>query len=274
MYFIVVNFNNFQYTKLLIDSLIKQDECNTSFEFKCVVVNNSTDAHDTDILSKHCENLPYVKVIDCPDNPGYFGGLNRGLELIKGDDKGFVIIGNNDLEFKSDFCQRLLESQSLYPENTHAICPDVITVEGRHQNPLVLNRISTFKKLQYDIYFSHYYIATTLAFIKSSLMMIVKSVINPAKTVELLPGEIHLGIGACYVLTPAFFSHSSKLEFPTFLYGEEAFFSEQIHLNNGILYFDPSLTVYHAESASLSLLPKRRTYEYQKTGYPLYRDFM
>jgi GT2 family glycosyltransferase len=87
-------------------------------------------------------------------------------------------------------------------------------------------------------------------------------------------GELHMGIGACYILTQNFLRNFTQLNSPTFLYGEEAFFSEQIHSKNGILYFDSSLVVLHAESATLSQIPKRKSYEFAREGYPLYRKLM
>jgi GT2 family glycosyltransferase len=266
IYFVVVNYNNFEYTKSLCHSLSLQAGTNKDFNAQCIIVNNSTDLNDTKKLSEYCQNISWLSIVSCPDNPGYFGGLNRGLERIADLKNKLVVIGNNDLEFDKDFCRNLIHTK--YAKNIHVVCPCVITVDGYYQNPLVQQKISAFRRFQFDVYFSSYYIALLLGFIRT----FSKDKRNKAiKKNALSPGELYMGIGACYVLLPGFFEHSSKLECPVFLYGEEAFLSHQVHSNDGILYFDPSLKTVHAESAALSKIPPRETYEYAKEGYPLYR---
>lgn len=83
-----------------------------------------------------------------------------------------------------------------------------------------------------------------------------------------------MGIGACYILSPEFLKIFNQLDYPHFLYGEEAYFSNQIHSSGGILWFDPDLVVHHAESATLSKVPKRTAYEFSKSGYPSYRRML
>ena len=57
------------------------------------------------------------------------------------------------------------------------------------------------------------------------------------------------------------------------LFGEEAFLTKQVHDAGGKLYYDPKLVVRHKESATVSRLPSRRTYEFARTAYPDYRKF-
>jgi GT2 family glycosyltransferase len=269
--FICVNFNNAEYTEKLVESLLHQSGNLSLFSVRCIVVNNSTDPLDSSSLKDYCGKFSWVEVIDQPENPGYFGGLNIGLQSI-GDMKGkIVVIGNNDLEYEPEFCQLLLRKHASYPERVHSVAPDVITIDKRHQNPHIPTRISPWRRLQFDFYFSHYRVAVLLSAMKSSFL---SQSIPHNPTPNSPAREIHMGVGACYILLPAFFEHSSSLDCPIFLYGEEAFFSHQIHKNGGILYFDPDLLVHHAESASLSRLPKRKTYEYARSGYHLYRNLM
>jgi GT2 family glycosyltransferase len=273
IYFICVNFNNSDYTKKLIESLLAQSGIGSNFSVRCVVVDNSTSSFDSSTLKDYCGKFSWVRLIDQPENPGYFGGLNIGLDSIDdGEKEKIVVVGNNDLEYDSEFCQILMRKYISYPQNVHALAPDVVTLDKRHQNPHIPTKISAWRRLQFDFYYSHYCMAVFLLFVKSTAL----SRFIPMRQLSnhLSAREIHMGVGACYVLLPAFFEHSSSLDCPIFLYGEEAFFSHQIHQNGGILYFDPDMLVHHAESASLSRLPKRKTYEYARSGYHLYRNLM
>ena len=269
IHFIVVNFNNCQYTVSLCESLSKQAGAFDQFDIECIVVDNSTDRNDSALLAEFAISYPWIEILNPGENIGYFGGLNYGLtQLEKSKKEGIVIIGNNDLEFQSDFCTKLLTQK--YQDNVFVICPSVITPEGYNQNPHILEKISTFRRFQFDVYFSHYYFAIILLFVKSLFQRDQPKRNLSSDTAK----ELHMGIGACYVLTSNFLKYFYRLNCPTFLYGEEAFLSDQVHSRGGILYFDPSLVVLHAESATLSKIPKRKSYEYAKEGYPLYRKLM
>jgi GT2 family glycosyltransferase len=269
IYFVVVNFNNYLYTVSLCKSLSKQIGIFKKFDVKCIVVDNSTDTNDSRLLAEFSLGYPWIKISSPGKNLGYFAGLNHGLvQLNQLEPEDFVVIGNNDLEFEDDFCLKI--SSSKYQDNVFAVCPSVITPQGYNQNPHILERISDFRRFQFDVFFSHYFFAYMLLLLKS----LFRRIRPQKKSSNQVARELHMGIGACYILTDIFFKHFSELNCLTFLYGEEAFFSEQVHSKCGILYFDPSLKVFHAESATLSKIPKRKSYEYAREGYPLYRKLM
>jgi GT2 family glycosyltransferase len=150
-----------------------------------------------------------------------------------------------------------------------AVCPDVITADGLHQNPHILKRISSIRRFQFDMYFSNYWVAR--------LLVLLLRFIRPVKASREQTGEaheMHMGVGACYILTSRFLARFKQLNYPHFLYGEEAYISDQIHTAGGILWYDPALCVHHAESAALSKIPRREAYEYERVGYPNYRSLL
>lgn len=265
--FICVNFNNFEYTKKFCDSLLLQIGIQSSFSIGCVVVDNSCIEKDSSDLLSFCKIHNWIKYIKAPTNLGYFGGLNLGLASAEAESFDYVVIGNNDLEFDVNFC--LCLSKKMYKTKIFSVCPDVVTVDGIHQNPHSLNPIGCIRRFQFDLYFSHYYVARLMSAILSFVRPVKKSKGQPFAECQL-----HLGIGAVYVLTPEFSRKFKTLNFPHFLYGEEAYFSEQIRSAGGIVWFDPDLKVKHAESASLSKVPKRTAYEFARSGYPSYRKFL
>ena len=265
--FVCVDYNGWNYTRKFCLSLAKQVGANVDFSLRCVVVNNS----ENKVSSKNLVDVLSVWdwVIYCPadGNLGYFSGINFGLKAIDPKDFDFVVVCNNDLEFDFEFCRKVV-SQS-YAKNIFSICPDVVTSDGFHQNPHVLKPIGLMRRLKYDLYYSHYNVAWTLT--------LVKNFFRPIKSSPPQPMEgcvIHMGIGAIYVLTREFFRQFKELNYPFFLYGEEAFLSEQIHSAGGALWFDPSLRVLHAESAATSKIPRRAIYEFSRKGYSEYRNLL
>ena len=262
--FVSVNYKNHLVTLDLCRSLESQDGLGEHFELECILVDNSESAEQLEALNDF--NFPTIdiKVVGANRNLGYFGGLNLGLSEASSD---FVVICNNDLKFQRDFCIKLLSSK--YEEPILAIAPDVITIDGYHQNPHVLSPIGWLRRFQFDLYYTNYFVA--------KLMVRILAVFRPTRRV--LPileegCEIHMGIGACYILLPAFLKKFSNLDYPQFLYGEEAYFSKQIHDAGGVLWYEPKLRVVHAESVSTAKIPRRQIYEYAKEGYPDYRGML
>ncbi len=266
--FICVNFNNSQYTGKFCESLAAQRGRGERFLVRCLVVDNSTDESDSARLKAVCREYKWIQRIDSGANLGYFGGLSRGLVQRPQDHSRFVVICNNDLEFDTSFCSELLALEKN--PRAFAICPDVLTSDGKHQNPHLLERVPAFRRFQFDLFFSHFYVACVLLFIRRLFLHLF--IAKPASIQE--RREIHMGVGACYVLTENYFSHFDNLDCPVFLYGEEVFMSAQIHSKGGVLIYEPRLRVNHAESAALSRIPKRLKYEYERKSYPLYRELL
>lgn len=259
---VVVNYRGFDLTLQMYKSLNSSLDCS---EFDFVVVDNSQDENENNNLNtafKGCSNVYIHSVV----NNGYFHGLNDGLGLIDVKDYKYIVVGNNDIVFANDFPVKL--KQANYADNVYAVCPDVRSSEGVHQNPHVVNRFNFFQRLKSDIYFSNYYVASALLIIKKALSGKLKT----DKDIE--PKVIHMGIGAIYILTAGFFRYNRSLEFPFFLYGEEAFLSNQIHNSGGVLFYDPDLVVDHLESATLSKMHSRDRYNWARDGYKVYRDYL
>lgn len=263
--FICVNFNNSNYTKKMCESLRLQSRRGLDFVISCSIVDNSTNDEDSKEIEVFSKKYSWIDYIRAPTNLGYFGGLNYGLSMAASVDPDFVVICNNDLVFDEEFCNKIF--RKTYDANIFAVCPAVITADGIHQNPHHLKKISWFRLFQFDLFFSNYYMAR--------LMSQFLRLVRPVKSSPSQPQEgceIHIGIGACYVLTSEFLRRFNKLNFPHFLYGEEVYFSDQIHSAGGILWYDPELLVHHAESATLSKIPKRTAYEFARRGYWDHRE--
>jgi GT2 family glycosyltransferase len=267
--FVCVNYDGFDYTKKMVISLLQQSGIEEYFDINIVVVDNSPQI-DTNLIT-YCKSQSKVNYIRCEKNEGYFSGLNMGIRSIATETFDFVIACNNDLEFDSSFCLNL--QNTIVAEHTQIICPDVITLDGVHQNPHHLHALSQKEILAFDLYFTNYYLALTLLKIKQFFKFI-----NPFPKVAINDYEQNLevnqGVGACYVLTEHFFKSHKELFFPSFLYGEEATLSWQVRSSGGHLVYNSSLKVLHAESASLSKLPARQTYEFGKKSYWLIRKYL
>ena len=140
-HFIAVNFNNSKYTFSFIDSIIAFKESN----YNIIIVDNNSEAKDRNQLEIYCAKYPSVLLIKNKKNIGYFPALNVGLKSLKKEDDDFVIIGNNDLTFASEFCIKL--NSLLIDKNVLVIAPNLITLDNNHQNPHIIARFNFIKRI-------------------------------------------------------------------------------------------------------------------------------
>lgn len=265
-----VVYNNYHDTVLFCESVASQKKFLIS-NIDCYLIDNSTNIEISNSLDNLIDTYSFLKIIRPPRNLGYFGAFNYALDFELHLDADYTLLCNNDLVFSDEFFHILYLKK--YEKNIFAICPDVVTVDGHHQNPHVIKPLGIFQRIKLDLYFSHYYIACLLKGVRNllnSCKITKKKKIDIAAYPSM---NIHMGIGACYILPSVYFDFIKRLDYPFFLYGEEAFFSQQIHTAGGKLFYDPSLRVLHAESATLSKIPSRIAYEYARQGYATYRKF-
>lgn len=264
--FITVVYNNYVDTEKFCQSLRLQDR-SAQFDLQCVIVDNSTDRAISAKLASLVLIYDFVSILKPGKNMGYFGGANYALERNDCSKVSCVAVCNNDLEFSEDFCKTFLGI--AFSEDTFVVCPNVVTLDGFHQNPHVVRPLSHLARFRLDLYFSHYYVAALMLKVKRGTSWILPRGFLRNKMAS--SGFVHMGIGACYLLLPQFFAHFAKLHYPFFLYGEEAFLSEQVHERGGRLYYCSILNIRHKESATLSQIPARVSYEYARSGYGTYR---
>lgn len=266
--FIAVNYNNSRHTIDYIKSILLLDELEN---YNVVIVDNASEQSDCAILKEYCSKLNNVNVqlIENKSNDGYFSGLNVGLDAVEKTSDSLSVIGNNDLTFQPDF---LVALRGLnYDKQTCVIAPDVVSADGRHQNPHCINHISRFRVFCYDMYFANYYFGKFLFWVMQKLKKYVMPKSNEAWKEQ---QYIYMGIGACYILTENFFETYNKLDDRVFLWGEEALLAGQVSRANGKTLYVPSLVVHHFENASVSKIPSVKSYEITKKSYKIYRQYL
>lgn len=258
---VVVNYNNSQCTIDLINSL------GNSWHLisKVVVVDNNSSDSELFLLNKIKHDK--VTILYLSSNVGYFGGLNKGLELLVNDFDSPVIIGNNDLLFNDCFFSDLLLMH--VKDNVMAIAPSLLTRDGIYQNPAQICKPTLFKRTFYSVYFSNYYVGVFIHKLWSILGFSAQSKIK--KDFEAKP--IYIGMGAAYVLLPSFFKRYKSLDYPFFLYGEEAFLSKQLEDAGGILWYEPSLEIVHLESVATAKMPTKEKYKLMRLSHSTYKNF-
>jgi len=267
--FVFTNYNNSNVTRDAVESIYQHELLK---DCPVIVVDNNSDSENADILRKIIQSFKNVTIITNKENLGYFKGLNVGMRYLRKliDKIEIVVIGNNDLVFPSTFINALQKNANLF-EIYPVISPNIVTLDGIHQNPHVIYKISKFRELIFDIYFSNFYLANIINFVAR----VTKSFTDRKDEQQHeFARPIYQGYGACYILTPVFFRNFDDLWAPTFMMGEEFFLSKQLESRNFQIYYEPSIIVNHQHHGTLGKMPERKIWNLKRESHHLYRKYV
>jgi GT2 family glycosyltransferase len=266
--FVCTNYNNTKFTREAVKSLIR----NKNHDLKIVVVDNKSNQQSISELLKVKADFPEIEVIFNDENSGYFRGLNIGIKHLLESNSAIelMMVGNNDLTFGPDFVDSIVANRKvfdIYP----VICPDVITVDGIHQNPHVIHRVGKIREFMYDLYFANYYLGLAIKWLSRLTNFFTDR--NDEKSWRIAQ-TIYQGHGSCYFLGPLFFDKFKELWSPTFLMGEEFFLSKQVTDAGMQIYYEPGITVTHHWHATIDELPNRKIWEISRQSHQIYRKYV
>jgi len=265
---VCTNFNNTHFTEKMMESL----SLNTVKPARIVVVDNNSLPQWVSQLESLIEFYPTLEPVFNSQNVGYFRGLNDGIRrLFSTDlDLDFVIIGNNDLEFPVDFGSQLEAYQDEWSA-LPVISPAIVTLDGVHQNPHVIDRISVLRQIIWDLYYANYWFSRLI----SMLAARTRSFSDRKDEMQHDTAQfIHQGYGACYILTRSFFENFGELWAPSIMFGEEFFLSEQLAGRGFRTYYDPRITVTHHCKGSVASVASRTRWELARDAHRVYRRFV
>lgn len=262
--YVCTNYNNSGFTREAVHSLRAGGA-----DVRVVVVDNLSGEEDRAALRRLPDEFAGVDVLFSGENLGYFPGLNAGLRRLRElhPDINVVIAGNNDLVFPPEFAAQLEAKRSAWTEHS-VVSPNIVTLDGVHQNPHVISGISWKRQIIYDLYHANYALACA---IRRAAGWTRRFTARDDEKHWAEPRVIHQGHGSCYILGPRFFREFGELWAPTFLLGEEYFLSKQLCDAGQQVFYEPGIVVRHCCHAAVGKVPGRRMWEYSRTAHRLYR---
>lgn len=266
--FVCTNYNNTKFTREAVRSLLE----NRNHDLQIVIVDNKSNPQSVIELLELQTDFPQIKVIFNQENLGYFRGLNTGIKFLRKHHPliEFMIIGNNDLTFAPNFINSIDARKEIFVKYP-VVSPDVITVDGVHQNPHVIQRVGKFRELMYDLYFSNYHLGLMIKWIaRLSNSFTDRSDEKSWETAQ----PIYQGHGSCYLLGPSFFAKFQELWAPTFLMGEEFFLSKQVTDAGMQIYYEPGIKLTHHWHATMNEIPNRKVWEISRQSHKTYRKYV
>jgi GT2 family glycosyltransferase len=264
--FVFTNYNNTHYTMQAIKSIY--DDCG-GHQPVVVIVDNASNAAEVAALIACREKFPEVRYIFNKKNVGYFAGLNCGLDLLIEREAYLdcIVVGNNDLVFPPQFFGQVYDARHLF-EQYAVLAPDIVTLDGEHQNPHVLHEPSLLRKLLWDIYYSNYNLAQLMQWVATRTRVVSgrKDHLNHRKAQPVLEGY-----GACYLLGPRFIAEFGRLWSPTFLMGEESFLKFQLASKGYQVFFEPAIIVRHHDHVTTNKVPGLHLWQYGREAHRICR---
>ncbi len=267
--FIFTNYFSCEHSEKVIKSL---SQLETFQQHLIIIVDNNSDEKNKQILTQLALDYSNVKIIFNNDNIGYFKGLNIGINFLKENyqDIEVLIIGNNDLIFPKNFYEQLSNKRHLL-DTIPVISPNIITADGEHQNPHVIAKISFFREVMYDLYYSNFFIAKLI----KQIAHVTKRFTGRSDEEQFDKAQfIYQGHGSCYILGPTFFEHFKELFSPTFLMSEEFFLSYQLSTKNFQTFYEPSIEIQHSWHSSINNLPKKKMWQIARDAHRVYRKYV
>jgi GT2 family glycosyltransferase len=264
--YVCTNYNNSADTREAVSSLRR----NSEDEYRIVVVDNNSDSKNVEALKNVASEFQHVELILNKDNVGYFKGLNIGIRHLRSSqpDINMMVVGNNDLVFPADFAESLRRNLSTL-EKYAVVSPDIVTLDGAHQNPHVIRKIGKFREFIYNLYYANYYLAIA---IRQLAKLTRRFTDRPDETHHDVAQEIYQGYGACYLLGHVFFRHFEELWAPSFLMHEEYFLSKQLSDKGLSVYYEPSIKVLHRCHGAMATITSRKAWEAARAAQKIYRQ--
>ena len=222
---ITVNYNGFEDTSALIDSITFNDN------MEVIVVDNASKQDEASIMS---ERYPQAKVIRSQKNLGFAGGNNLGIKQAKGK---YILLINNDTYFK-DFNIDALIERFESSDKIAIICPKLRFAWGNNPiqfagytpltNVTIRNQAIGFGEEDHGQYDN----AHPTPYAHGAAMLIKREALEK---VGFMP--------ECF-----------------FLYYEEIDWSMMFTRAGYEIWYDPACTVYHKESQTTGQNSPLRTY--------------
>jgi GT2 family glycosyltransferase len=269
--YVCTNFNNSHFTVDAVRSLVAS--AGSAHELRVVIIDNQSAPQHVDTLRALAAEFPTtVELLINEQNVGYFPGLNCGIRRMREchPEVQHLVIGNNDLLFPADFCGRVERHLALL--DLHAVVsPDIVTLDGEHQNPHVIRTISRTREMVYDLYYSNYLLARLILWAARALRPVTD---RRDEQEHHTAQPIYQGHGSCYLIGPKFFRHFQEFWAPSFLMGEEYFLSKQLSDHGMQVWYDPAITLTHRCHGSLAALPGRKTWEFARLAHKEYRKYV
>ena len=241
--FVILHHKTLDVSLSCLDNLLK-----VAPDSPIVVVDNGSNDGSGEELRRRFADYKNVVVIINDQNLGFAKGNNVGYKYVKDNfDVDCVVVMNNDVIITQPNFVEILASYML--ENHLYVCgPDIITPEGRHQNPLQREPFSTFRIIKWILMDCMRLIMLKLHLFEKKILATYTSVSNSYQRQDIdLNGITDCVLhGSCVAYSSDYLSKEDFAFVPvTFLYAEEMILADYCKRKNYRTGVCPTATITH-----------------------------
>lgn len=256
--FIILHYKNLDDTLECVDSI--QKNC-TKNNYKIIIVDNGTASlEEQKVLKEHADQTIFNKT-----NLGFAKANNLGAKkAIEQYHPDYLAIINNDtLILQDDWIERIKKIDSNY--HFDALGPDILTKDGFSVNPFpVYETEEQIKKAihkaeQLNYIYRHPVLLPFLNLYLNRHHFFRKKQVPSCATIPCVDVALH---GCAIIFSKKYYERYEDVFYnETFLYHEEEFLDLRRKRDHLIFVYDPSLTIFHKEEASLQNNFGKKIYE-------------
>jgi len=251
--FVVLHYQNLTVTEQCISCL---QTLNGIKKCNIIIVDNASPNNTGEEIQKKYENQSNIHILINKDNIGFAKGNNIGYLYAKNilNSQIIVVMNNDVLINQNDFIVKLLKHGNS--TKIHLIAPDIINLQGFHQNPFRIIPITNkrlqkmylyncFLRIVYKVPIINYLLAYLLQYKQKMKNIRISNV--ESNMLNIVPH------GSCIIYLNEWIKKEDLAFLPdTFMYFEEDILHEYAINKNYIIQYLSILKVHHIEDASIN----------------------
>ncbi len=245
--FVILHYQDIPVTKKSVEYLSTLDK--GGFTVNVIVVDNNSPNKSGLVLKKEYSEDENIHVVINTRNLGFAKGNNVGYDFAKNKfSPNYICVMNNDVYIEQK--NFLLELSNSDDGVSHIICPDIVNLNGVHQNPLRKEIVSTSTII---VRFVTYILVYFLSYFKKSVnnSRSISNYYSLNKIEKFGTHNTFIPHGACIIFTLNWIQKEDWAFFPkTFMYGEENILWEYVLSKKYSLIYNQILKVKHLEDVS------------------------
>lgn len=252
--YVILHYQNIEITTKCVQTLL-----DITTESRLIIVDNCSPNGSGKVLERNYKSNDRVSVILNDKNVGFAKGNNLGYRYAK---KHFMpelmIVMNNDVIINDEKFEDII-TDYINENKIDVLGPDIITVNGNHQNPLAYKPLSSkyirrrikFDKIKILLFKNNLILGLYMAYKKEHPIQLR---LEPPK--EITGCILH---GSCVIYNKRYIEAEEYAFLPvTYMYNEEAILYDYLEYKGYRTGYCSAVSVLHMEGASTSKNDKEK----------------
>ena len=255
--FVILHYQNIDDTKQCVESILALKKVK-KVDIDILIIDNDSPNKTGKSLENLYKNDDKIRVEILAKNYGFSKANNIGYNICKENGANYIIMLNNDIVFEDKNFLVNLTNNKHYFDNYEIIAPDIINLNGDHQNPNKIYPASPLKCIKNIVYRFLIIMLLKIPFISRKICL--KENQKEAKWMEkyylekrTVNGDVFVPFGAFLIFTNKWIE-KENIAFPsnTFLYMEEDTLSVYLSYKKYKIMYCEDLCVRHKEGRSVA----------------------